>query len=62
MKRGNRAGANKKRHRGQLLTPLYCWAPLPQEAMGQRGRGGLGAPWSPPAVAAAVGAALWVGS
>lgn len=49
-----------KRDTGQLLTPLYCWAPLPQEAMGQRGQGGLGAPWSPPAVA--VGTAPRVGS
>lgn len=39
MKKGDRAGARK---RDQLLTALYCWAPLPREAMGRRGVGRAG--------------------
>lgn len=40
MNEEGRQSGSQKKDRGQLLTPLYCWVPLPREAMGQRGRGG----------------------
>lgn len=42
MNEEGRQSGSQKKDRGQLLTPLYCWVPLPREAMGQRGRAGAG--------------------